>query len=126
MVSEEQFLLKCRTVLEALHSGVLQTQKLKTRLLRTQGSKVLSSKPAVGPCVAMHAMRTAKDFFLANFYPCCPFTCCFFPLLNLSQAFPVLAVANTGSCVEPQNRLGHRTHRYRQLMQVPVSSACGI
>ena len=26
---------------------------------------------------------------------------------NLSQFFPVLAVANTGSCVGPQNKIGH-------------------
>ena len=26
---------------------------------------------------------------------------------NLSQIFPVLAVANTGSCVGPQNKIGH-------------------
>ena len=28
-------------------------------------------------------------------------------LQNLSQFFPVLAVANTGSCVGPQNKIGH-------------------
>ena len=41
--------------------------------------------------------------------------CCFLPFLsvhlhlfqNLSQIFPVLAVANTGSCVGPQNKTGH-------------------
>ena len=26
---------------------------------------------------------------------------------NLSQFFPVLAVANTGSCIGPQNKIGH-------------------
>ena len=29
----------------------------------------------------------------------------FFP--NLSQVFPVLAAANTASCVGPQNKIGH-------------------
>ena len=38
----------------------------------------------------------------------------------------MLAVANTGSSVGPQNKIGHPAHRYRQLMQVPVLSARGI
>ena len=38
----------------------------------------------------------------------------------------MLAVANTGSCVGPQNIIGHPVHSYRQLMQVPVVSASGI
>ena len=45
---------------------------------------------------------------------------------NLSRGFPVFAVANTGSCVRSQNKIGHPTHRYRQLMQVPVLSAWNI
>ena len=67
---------------------------------------------------------TAKDFFLVNFYPSGPFTCIFFQ--NLTRTFPVLVLANTGSCVGPQNKTGHPAHRYRQLMQVPVLSARGI
>ena len=27
------------------------------------------SKPGAGPCIALHAPPTARDFFLANFYP---------------------------------------------------------
>ena len=46
----------------------------------------------------------------------------FFPQ-NLSRAFPVFAVANTCSCVGPQNKIVHLVYRYRQLMQVPVLSA---
>ena len=34
-----------------------------------------------------------------------------------------MAVANTGSHVDPQNKIGHPAHRDRQLMQVPVFSA---
>ena len=45
---------------------------------------------------------------------------------NVSRVFPVLAVANAGSCVGPQNKIGHLAHRHRRLMQVPVLSACGI
>ena len=68
----------------------------------------------------MHATLTARDFFLANFYPSGPFTCIFFQ--NLSPVFPMSAVANTGSCVGPQNKIGHPAHRYRQLMPVPLCS----
>ena len=38
----------------------------------------------------------------------------------------MLAVASTGSCVGPQNIIGHPTHRYRQMMQVPVLRTRGI
>ena len=38
--------------------------------------------------------------------------------LNLSRVFPVLAVADSGSCVGPQNEIGHPTHRYRHMMQI--------
>ena len=39
--------------------------------------KVFLSKPGVGRYIATHAMLTARDFFLANFYPSGPFTCIF-------------------------------------------------
>ena len=45
---------------------------------------------------------------------------------NLSLVFTVLAVANNGSCLGPQNEIGHPAHRYRQLMQVPMLSIWGI
>ena len=47
---------------------------------------------------------TARKFFLAKFYPSGPFICIF---QKLSLVFPVLAVANTGSFVHPQNEIGH-------------------
>ena len=59
------------------HSGELRTQKLKSHLVRTQSSKVLLKKPWVGQYIAVHATLTARDFFLANFYPYSPFTCIF-------------------------------------------------
>ena len=34
----------------------------------------------------------------------------------------MLAVANAGSCVGPQGKIGHPAHRYRQLMQISVLS----
>ena len=61
--------------------------------------------PGVGQYIAMRATLTARDFFFANFYPSGPFTCIFFQ--NLSRVFPVLAVTNTGCCVDPQNKIGH-------------------
>ena len=54
----------------------------------------------------MHATLTARDFFIANFYPSGPLTYIFFQ--NLSQVFfPVLAAGNADSYVGPQNKLGH-------------------
>ena len=83
----------------------LRTQKLKSHFMRTQSSKFLLLKSGVGQYIAMHATLTPRDFSLANFYPSGPFTCIFFQ--NLSRVFPVLAVANTDSCVGPQNKIGH-------------------
>ena len=91
-----------------------ETQKLKTHLLRLQSSNVLPFKPAAGPYMAMYAAPTARDFFLANFYPSGPFTCILSQ--NLSRVFPLLSVANTGSCVGSQNKIGHPAHRYKQLV----------
>ena len=91
----------------------LRTQNLNSHLLRTQNLQVLPLKPRVCQCIATHSTLTARDFFLANFYPSGPFTCVFF----LPQTSPA------GSCVGQQNKLGHAAHRYRQLMQVPVLSA---
>ena len=71
-------------------SGELRTQKLKSHLVRTQSLNALPLKPGVGQYIAIHAILTARDFFLAYFYPSSPF-----------------AVANTGSCVGPQNKIGH-------------------
>ena len=108
----------------APRSGELRTQKLWFYLLRrTQSSKVLSLKPGVGRYIAIPVTPTARDFSLVNFYPCGSFTCIF---RNLSWVFPVLAVANTGCCVDPQNRIGHPAHCYRQLIQAAVLRAHGI
>ena len=76
-----------------------------THLFEIQSSKVLPLKPGVGQYIAMNAKLTARDFFFANFYHSSTFTCIFFK--NLPRVFPVLAVANTGSCVGPQNKMGH-------------------
>ena len=58
-------------------SGELLTQKLKSHLVRTQSLNVLHLKAGVGQYIATHATLTARDFFLANFYPSGPFTSIF-------------------------------------------------
>ena len=80
--------------------------------------------PGAGSYTAIHATPTARDFFLANFYPPGQFICIFFT--NRSRGMPVSAAANTGSHVGPQNEIGHPAGRYRQLMQVPELIARGI
>ena len=44
-------------------------QKLKSHLVRAQSLNILPLKPGVGQYMAIHATFTARDFFLANFYP---------------------------------------------------------
>ena len=62
-------------------------------------------KPGVGRYKVIYATLTARDFFLAYFYPSGPITCIFSKFFP--DFFPVLAVANTGSCVGLQNNIGH-------------------
>ena len=54
--------------------------------------QVLPLKPGVGQYIAIRATLTARDFFLAFFYPSGSFTCIFPKPLPI---FPVLAVAYT-------------------------------
>ena len=58
-------------------SGELRTQKLKSRLVRAQSLNVLPLQPGVGQYIAVHAVFTARDFFLASFSPSGPFICIF-------------------------------------------------
>ena len=58
-------------------SGGLQTQELKSHLVRTQSLHNLILKPGVGQYIAIHATLTARYFFLAYIYPSGPFTCIF-------------------------------------------------
>ena len=53
-------------------SGELRMQKLKSHLVRTQSLNVLPLKPGVGQYIATHGTLTARDFFLAYFYPSGP------------------------------------------------------
>ena len=79
-------------------NGELRTQKLKSHLVRTQSLNVLSLKPGVCQYIAIHAALTARDVFLAYFYPPGPFICIFSKPFLIS---PVLAVANTWFLCRP-------------------------
>ena len=79
-------------------------QKLKSHLVRTQ-RKRSPLKPGVGQYTAIHAKLTARDFFLAYFYPSGPFKC-IFPQ-NLSRFFLSRLWLTHRSCVGPQNKIGH-------------------
>ena len=88
--------------------------------VESKSLKVLPLKPGVSQHRALHARLTARDFFFANFYPSSPsIHLHFFSKTSPEFFFPVLAAANTGSCVGPQNKIGHS-------MQVPVLSVRGI
>ena len=83
-------------------SWELRTHRLKSHQVRTQSLNVLPLKPGVCQYIAIYATLTAKDFFLAYFYPSSPFTGIFSKHLPI---FPVLAVANTWFGL--QNTIGH-------------------
>ena len=86
-------------------SGELRMQKLKSHLVRTHSLNVLPLKPGVGQYIAIHATLTARDFFLAYFYPSGSFTCIF---SKTSPDFSLCWLWLThGSCVGPQNKIGH-------------------
>ena len=103
---------------------VPRTQQLKSHMFTTQSLMVLPFRPGVDLYTAIHATLTVRDFFLADLYPSGPFTCIFFQ--TSPKFFPVVAVADTGSCVGPQNKIGPPAHRYGQLMQVLILSVRGI
>ena len=68
-------------------SWELWMQKLNSQV-RKQSLNILPLKPGVGQYIAIHAMLTARNFFLVYFYPPSPFTCIFPKPLPI---FPVLA-----------------------------------
>ena len=84
-------------------SRELRMQKLKSHLVRTQSLNVLPLKPGVGQYIAIHATLTARDFFLAYFYPSSPFTCIFSKISPdfVLFCFFALAVANTWFLCRP-------------------------
>ena len=86
-------------------SGELRMQKLKSHLVRTKSLNVLPLKPGVCQYIAIHATLTARDFFLAYFYPSGPFTCIVFQ--NISRFLLCWLWLTRGSCVGPQNKIDH-------------------
>ena len=98
MIYLQAALLEIPTLCAISHSGELRMQKLKSHLVRTQSLNVLPLKPGVGQYIAVHATLTARDFFLAYFYPSGPFICIFPKPLPIS---PVLAVTNTWFLCRP-------------------------
>ena len=58
-------------------SGELQTQKLKSHLVRTKSLKILPLKPGVSQDIAIHDTLAARDFLLAYFYHSGLYTCIF-------------------------------------------------
>ena len=88
-------------LLKIPRGGELRTQKLKYHLVRTQSLNVLPFKPGVGQYIAIHATLTARDFFLASFYPSGPFSAFFFFSPKPLLIFPVLVVPNTWFLCRP-------------------------
>ena len=86
------------------HSREFKTQKLKSHLMRTQSLKVLPFKSRVGQYIAMYAtlLPGISSLLISTLPVHSPAFC-----QNLSRVLPVLVVANTGSCVGPQNKIGH-------------------
>ena len=77
--------------------GSCGRRNLKSYLVRAQSLNVFPLRPKVGQYIVIHATLTARDFFLAYFYPSGPFTSIFFQ--NFSRFFR--------SCVGPQSKIGH-------------------
>ena len=84
-------------------SGKLRTQKLKSHLVTTQSLNVLPLKPRVAQYKpTMLRLLPGISSLLTSTLPV--HSPAFFQ--NLSRCFPALAVANTGSCVGSQNKIG--------------------
>ena len=107
---------RCNVVAAAVvpppRSGELRTQKVKSHLVRTQSLNVLPLMPWSRSVYSYTCYAYCQGFFfLAYFCTSGPFTCIFFK--TSPDFFPVLAVANTSSCVGPQNKPGHPVwHRF--------------
>ena len=106
LIGPFNYIYLSKSLLKWPRSGELRTQKLKSHLVRTQSLNVLPLKPGLGQHVAIHATLTARDFFLAYFYPSGPFTSIFF-FQNLSRFLLWWLWLTHGSCVGPQNKIGH-------------------
>ena len=96
--------------------GEMWTQKLRSHLFIIQSSKFsLQSLEQVSSLYSHACCAYCLDFFLAIFCPASPLACIFFFSQNLSPVFPVIAVANKGSCVGPHNTTGHPARRLQMI-----------
>ena len=79
-------------------------QKLKSHLVRTQSLNILPLKPGVGQYIAIHARLLAgiSSLLISTLSVQ---SLAFFP--KPLPILTVLAAAYTGSCVGPQNKIGH-------------------
>ena len=73
--------------------------EIKVPFVENTELKVLPLKLGIGQYIAVHAILTTRDSG--------PFTC-IFSKISLESSF-LLAIANIGSCVGPQNKTGHPT-----------------
>ena len=86
-------------------SGELQTQKLKSHLVRTQSLNVLPLDPEVSQWyIATHKLHLLPGIS-SSLIPTVPVRAHAF--LKISSEFFLSAVANTGSCIGPQIKIGH-------------------
>ena len=89
-------------------SGEPRTQKLKSHLERTHSLNILLLKPGVGQYIAIHATLTATVPGISSLLiSTLPVHSPAFLRKPLAIFFLVLAVVNTGSCIGPQNKIGH-------------------
>ena len=84
-------------------------QKLKSHLVRTQNLNILPLKPGVGQYVSIYMLHLLPGISSLLISTLPVHSLAFFskPL----PIFPVLAVANTSSCVGQQNETGHPAGR---------------
>ena len=96
-----------RHQLTSSHSEELRTQKLKSHLVRTQSLNVLSLKPGVGHIyIQPYILRLLKGIssLLISTLPVHSPALCSKPL---SRFFLCWLRLTHGSCVGPQNKIGH-------------------
>ena len=99
------FTLKCDTLLSVAPQWGAADAEIKVPSDENTELKGSPFKAWSRPVYCHACCAYCHGFLSCYFLPSGPFTCIFFQ--NLSQVFPVLAAANTGSYVGPQNDIGH-------------------
>ena len=92
----QTFFIKPLVTTHVIHETAPQCRTVDAEIKVPSGEntelKCSPLKPGVGQYIVIHDTLTARDCFLAYFYPSSPFTCIFSKPLPI---FPVLAVVNT-------------------------------